>query len=113
MRWSARIVSVLITALLVVFAIGEGFGPLAGSNPTPRELLELSLLMISCTGLLVGWRWEAFGGGIAVACMLAFVILVRGFPLWGILAIVVPGIFFLACRSFAPPTRGFAPGAHR
>jgi len=111
-RWTARILGALITGFLVVFAIGEAFGPRTGSSPTLRELLELFLLMGSCLGLLAAWRWERLGGGIAVAGMLAFVILVRGFPLLAIFAIVLPGILFLLC-SLAPHTHGFAPGAHR
>jgi len=114
MRWTARIMGALISCLLVVFAIGEGLGADAqSSNPTPRELIELFLLLISCVGLLAGWRWEGLGGGIVVACMLAFLTLVRGFPLWATLAILAPGILFLLCRSLAPHTSGLAPGVHR
>ena len=113
MRWTARVVGTLITAVLVVFAIGEGFGPSTGSSPTPRELAELFLLLTSCVGLLGAWRWEGLGGGIAVGCMLTFVIIVRGFPLYASLAIVVPGILFLLCRFLAPHTHGLAAGAHR
>ena len=100
LRWSARVLSILVLAAVCLFAIGEGRNR---SHLTPREsALFLFFPFGVCLGMAVAWRWEALGGGITVASLAAFYLVHRlvssHFP--GGLAFVVmasPGFLFLLC----------------
>jgi len=72
-RWIARVMGLCVVGLVVVFFIGEGgFNPL---RATWHESLQVLSILITCTGLVAAWRWELFGGAMAVGGMLLFYIL--------------------------------------
>jgi hypothetical protein len=106
-RWIARIGGALCAATFLLFLFGEGFGPRGTYtlNPLalkPRELIAMLLLAWACAGLLIGWRREGLGGGIALCSILAFAsFLPRGFPLWAILAPAISGFLFLLYWSLS------------
>lgn len=111
-RWIARIAGALWVAVFASFLFGEGFGPrgVYTLNPLvlkPEELIAVSLNVAVCAGLLAAWRWEGWGGGIAVSCASIFATLrsfrPHGFPLWAILAMIVPGLLFLLCWALTAP----------
>ena len=77
--------------MFLLFLFGEGLNPLVLSVP---DLVVLSLRLTACAGLLLAWRWEALGGGIAVGCMLAATILRPWVPGMA-LGLTLPGILFL------------------
>src|ERR1022692_4182722 len=65
LRWSARVLSILVVALLLVFACGEGLNL---SRFTVRELLLFAFFPLGlCVGMVVAWRREILGGCITVA----------------------------------------------
>ena len=98
LRWSARVLSILMAATLLVFAFGEG---LHRSRFTARELLMFSFFPLGfCVGMLLAWWREALGGAITVASLAVFCLVDRfssgSFPrgyAFGVLA--VPGFLFL------------------
>ena len=60
LRWSARITGLLLAALVLVMAIGEG-----PPNPLKQPLsvqVEFAGLTLMLLGFLLGWRWEAWAG---------------------------------------------------
>lgn len=72
-RWIARVMGFCVVGLVVVFFIGEGgFNPL---RATRHESLQMLSVLLTCAGLLAAWRWELFGGGLAVGGMLLFYVL--------------------------------------
>ncbi len=69
-RWTARILSLLSIAVLLLFMFGEGF------NPFHLNSREVLLAVFFPLGVMLGmglaWRWEAFGGGLTVLSFAAF-----------------------------------------
>lgn len=104
-RWLARVEGTFIAVMFFLFVLGEGFGDRATYTLNPfvlsaADLASMFLLFAACIGLLLAWRWEGRGGAVAVICMVAFLlcrwgIWRSGFPLWAILAVLVPGALFL------------------
>jgi hypothetical protein len=100
-RWIARVMGVCVVGLVVVFFIGEGgFNPL---RATRHESLQMLSVMITCAGLVAAWRWELFGGAMAVGGMLLFYALdfaANGhFPRgWVFGAIGLNGLLFILAR---------------
>jgi hypothetical protein len=106
LRWIARIWSVL-SALLVILS---GFDPgnRLVAEPVPFiEWLLVSLYAVAAAGLLLAWRWELLGAGLAIASML---VEIPGFRLikgvWypnvfafavPVVLFILPGILFLVC----------------
>ena len=62
-RWAARVLGVLLVALVVVFMLGEGVPPL---------VLQTILFWACLAGLIVALRWEGIGGLLALAGMAGF-----------------------------------------
>ena len=104
LRWIARILSLLVLGLVLMFAFGE---KLDLARFTPRELmLSLFFPLGLCLGLALAWRWEGWGGALAVASMIAFYLADRlmsgSFPR-GVFfpSLAVPGSLFLLCWWWA------------
>ncbi len=109
LRWSARILSILVVGILLVFAFGEGLNL---SHFTARELLLFVFFPLGfCVGMVVAWWREGLGGGITVGSLAAFYLLDRllssSFPRgWAFVALAVPGFLFLLCRLWTGMTKG-------
>jgi hypothetical protein len=70
LRWTARLLAVVIVALALVFIIGEG-----GFNPkllSPLEALQMALFLLACVAMLIAWQWELGGGLLSLAAMAGF-----------------------------------------
>lgn len=101
-RWVARMWGSAIVALMVLFAFMHTVSPDA-PPPTGSEWVGLAFFPLGvCAGLVLAWRWEGLGGGIAVGSYLAFYawMLVSGSglpsgPYFSLAAI--PGALFLLC----------------
>ena len=67
--------------MLVLIFIGEGssegLAPLL--HMTPRETTMMIALSAVWLGLVLGWKWELFGGVLALAGVAAFYLLDYGF----------------------------------
>lgn len=100
LRWSARALSILVVATLLVFAFGEG---LHLSRFTARELLLFVFFPLGfCVGMVVAWWREGWGGGITIASLAAFYLVDRvwsgSFPRGFVfVALALPGFLFLLC----------------
>ena len=68
-RWTARILGLLIVGIFLLFMIGEGFNPLRWKG---TEIAQHAALLIALIGMLLLWRWELWGGVMVVAGMIAF-----------------------------------------
>ena len=98
-RWTARCLSLVSTALLFLILVGDRFEI---SRIAAREWAGLSLFPIGViSGFLVAWWREELGGAITVFSVLAFYVL-YGLLLtgnidqgWGFLAFGFPGFLFL------------------
>lgn len=118
-RWIARIwgAFVLVVALLILLGsawnwvtTGEADAH-AGDDYPPIENLPPVLMLVAALGLGIAWRWEGFGGAIAVGSQLVTlpVLLVHwpiaeDFPRYLVapygtwMAVTIPGALFLVCR---------------
>ena len=97
-RWAARITGALLVGLFVLIAIGEGGPPNILGRPVPVQLESAGMLMM-LVGFLVGWRWEAVGGVLAIAGFGTFLVtemVVNGKPPGGAIPLfLIPGVLFL------------------
>ena len=99
-RWVARIWSLgpILFALIVVLSPDDNL-----VEPVPwTDWLNLSLIFIAVVGLAIAWRWERFGGWIAVVFLAISIVLFvltveRYFPtvLIFLVAIGVPAALYL------------------
>jgi hypothetical protein len=98
LRWSARITGLLLVALVLLIAAGEGvFNPLKAPAPVQVESVALILILV---GFLVGWRSERLGALLALVGFAVFTateLAVNGKPPGGAIPLMaVPGILYLA-----------------
>ena len=103
-RWIARVSAGIAAALILLFFIGEGltggFEPLL--HMTARETLMMVAFVAVWLGLLMGWKWELYGGLLTVCGVAAFYLVDYLFS--GTLPKVLlpfifasPGLLFLYC----------------
>jgi hypothetical protein len=99
LRWSARVLSILSTAVIVLFLTGERFDV---SRISGREWIGLFLFPLGViVGFAVAWWNEGMGGAITTASLLAFY-LIYGLLLrgninlgWAFIVFASPGLLFL------------------
>ena len=97
-RWAARVLSVVSTAMLVLFITGEKFEV---SRITAREWVGFALFPVGIViGFAVGWWKEGLGGAITTISLLTFYLVygyLRGnFNLgWAFVVFAFPGFLFL------------------
>jgi hypothetical protein len=104
LRWLARFWSLVSMLFVLAFVIGEGLAPI---SITPIEWVQLLLLPFGViVGLMIAWRREGLGGGLAVLSLVTFYALhyiVSGDlpkgPYFGLVA--APGLLFLLCGLLA------------
>jgi len=103
-RWAARISGLLLVALVAVFLVGEGGPPNILRQPGPVQL-EFLAICLMLTGFLLGWPWEALGGGLAVGGFALFFgteLAVNGKPPAGAIPLfAVPGVLLLVSHGLA------------
>lgn len=99
LHWSARVLSLVSTMVIVLFLVGERFEI---SRIAAREWVGLLLFPLGViVGFAVAWWKEAIGAAITIACLLGFY-LVYGLVLngrinqgWAFLIFASPGFLFL------------------
>ena len=94
-RWSARILSIASTLVLLLFLFGEPFNV---SRITPKEWAGLALFPFGVVvGFLLAWRKEILGGAITFVCVVTTRLLfVRTFShAWPFLVFAFPGSLFI------------------
>jgi hypothetical protein len=68
-RWTARVLSALLVAIVLLIFVGEGFNPL---NLKGIEPVQMALFWTACAGMVVAWRWPAVGGALSLGGMILF-----------------------------------------
>ena len=110
-RWIARASAGLTAALILLIFIGdglaEGFEPVL--HLTGREGAMMVAFVAVWLGLLLGWKWEFYGGLLSVCGVVAFYLadyLFSGTFPGGpfILIFASPGLLFLYCGLRARKT---------
>ena len=94
-RWSARILSIASTLVLLLFLFGEPFNV---SRITPKEWAGLALFPFGViVGFAIAWRKEILGGAITLACVVSVCLLyVRVFSqAWPFAVFAFPGVLFI------------------
>jgi len=100
LRWTARVWSLLSLGVVLMFALGERMNL---ARFTPGELLMFLCFPLGVMlGMALAWRWELWGGGLAVASLVAFYGLdwwrSHRFPGgWFFIILCSPGFVFLLC----------------
>lgn len=99
LRLAARVSSVLVFGVIILFYIGEG---VVLSNIHPREIIGQAFFPF---GLLIGFAvgcYKELAGGIAAICSTIAFYLVYGLILsgtvrqgWAFLVFTIPGVLFL------------------
>lgn len=98
-RWAARVLSLALSFLLILFFLGEGLGL---KDLSPVEFVGLFFFPLGLiAGFIVGWRNEMLGGIISVLSTVAFY-LVYGILVTGTIpdgfafaVFTIPGMLFL------------------
>lgn len=112
-RWAARISGVALTVLATLFLFGEGF-PNVFAQP-PEVVLEFLAMGSMIAGFLLGWRWEAIGGGLALLGFGLFCgveLIVNGaFPGGAIPLFAIPGILLLVSHAVSRGWRQNTPSS--
>jgi len=93
--WTARGLSILSTAVLLIFLFGE---PFVVSRITMREWAGLALFPVGLVvGFVIAWRKEFLGGAISIGSLLVFCPLYVGHlsQAWAFFVFAIPGFLFL------------------
>jgi hypothetical protein len=76
-RWIARISAGIMAALILLIFVGEafadGFEPIR--NLTVREIGMMMAFFAVWLGLLLGWKWDLYGGLLTICGVVAFYLL--------------------------------------
>ena len=105
LRWTARAASVVCLAIIFLFFLSEGinFGEIA-----PREWIGLLFFPVGVfIGLVLAWREEGLGGGIALGSVLGFYLIYgwlfsgKFWQGWAVLPFLLPAVLFLAYWFFS------------
>jgi hypothetical protein len=101
MRWLARVSSLLSTALLLLFVLGEPFqvSPITASQWIAFALFPVGLVI----GFAVAWWREIPGAAISIASVFVLcLIYVRDLnKSWAFFAFALPALLFLASGLFS------------
>jgi hypothetical protein len=98
-----RITGLMLVGLVLLLLVGEG--PPNPFKQPPSVQAEFLAMFLMLTGFLVGWRWEALGGFLAVggfALFCATELAVNGrLPGGAIPFFVIPGSLLLTAHGLA------------
>lgn len=105
LRWFTRGWSLFVAFFVaMMFLVPQPASP--GATMPWADQFLLAMYLVATVGLLLGWRWEALGGGLAIVATLieivGFKILRGGYPdamsyLVPIIGFALPGALYLWC----------------
>jgi hypothetical protein len=96
-RWTARIISILIISLFLLFFIGESVTE-HHPNAEPIAIINIVVGVLMIGGLVVAWKWEFLGGLISVIGFIGVgIVNPRSFTLPMMYLFLLPAILFLIC----------------
>ena len=92
-RWTARVSALAISAVFLMFVLGEPKGPLPGIHS--REWVGMVLLFGAVAAMVLAWKWEFPAALISLFALVSFagVIHINRYDVLAILAI--PNVLFL------------------
>jgi hypothetical protein len=104
LRWTARLGSVAVAGFVLLLWYHQP--PHLTALPV-RLLSQLGLLMLAVLGLLLGWRWERFGGALGLLGIGGFLLLEgltnHRFPIVPpLFVMLLPGLLYLIVGSPRP-----------
>ena len=108
-RWGARVTALMLAGLVFALAVGHGGPPNIFRQPPPVqfEFMAMSLMIF---GFLIGWRWELWGGMLALTGFVLFFateFLVNGQPPGGAIPLfAVPSILLILSSWLGTSMRG-------
>lgn len=76
-RWTLRILSAIFIVFFLFMFIGETFFQDYPENSKPmtaNAIIQLSLMGLSLIGFIVAWKWELWGGILALVAFAALAI---------------------------------------
>ena len=95
MKWTARILSLIIILLGLPFYLGYGNPlPFADANYTALDNLWLMVFPIMFIGLVIGWKWEKLAGFLIVVSLGIGLVIAKGIMI-PMLISLIPGILYL------------------
>jgi hypothetical protein len=108
-RWTARLLALVVLGFLLAIFIGERGTPLVRLNPA--ESGQMLLFLAAALGLALAWHWEAPGGALTLAGLALFYLneyrLAGRFPSgWAFAVMAVPAVLFLIAASARRGARG-------
>lgn len=97
-RWTARVLSLIVGGGFILILIITGIDSYLEGNQKPMEsnaILQLTISVAGCLSMMMAWKWELTGGIISVLCFVALgMINPETFPL--ITSIfMLPGVLFI------------------
>jgi len=100
LRWSARASSALVLGFLGAFLVGVG---LDTSLMRTLDWILMVLLALMGVGLVLAWRWEGWGGALALVALGSFFLTEwsssGSWPTgWAFPSLALPGVLFIAAR---------------
>jgi hypothetical protein len=102
-RWTARIISLLLVGFFLLMFIGESIGEHAkATDLTFIDIVGLSIWFLNLLGMLIAFKWEGFGGGLSLFFVLVHIVIIAinhtiPFPLF---FFAIPGILYLTSWYF-------------
>jgi hypothetical protein len=69
LRWTARVLTLLLIGVILAILVGEGFNPL---NLKGIEVPQMALFWTACIGMVLAWRWQAMGALLSVGGLILF-----------------------------------------
>lgn len=90
LRWTARISGLALLVLALAFYLTQDVPPIR--QRSPEEQLEVAAIGIMLGSYVVGWRWEALSGCVALTLILS----ICGLQLWTRQSLPAAVVFFFA-----------------
>jgi len=118
-RWLAKLAGAIVVVPVFLLLLTEGLGRrgLWTMNPlrlSPLDASLMSILLVACAGMIIGWFNEKLGGEIGLVCALAFLASCITLPEMRIVwlpavILTVPGFLYLLSWKLSRAGTGRAP----
>ncbi len=97
MRWTARIIALLMVLITLLFMVGEAMsGNHTQGNQTAPMMIVMGAMMLG--GLVIAWKWELWGSLISLIGFVGVGVLnPNAFTKPGMYIFAIPSILFLVC----------------
>ena len=98
LRWTARIFALLVVGLFL-FQMFEASlkSPISFSNISFVSIATILVILCYLTALMIGFKWEATGGVMAIVCVVAHAMIIFTYATvpTSLLFFILPGLLYL------------------